>query len=171
MDPNYDFTSDDLTTLLLRRFYPERTDRESTIIRDWLRARGSQYDRFSFSVRVGTAIAPDPSHLPGVQENTVRSSRKRIDILAWQGDQPSIIEVKERITHYALGQVQTYRTLWMEEHPDAREPILVVIGRYPDEDAVRVLQAHGVTVLVYLPDDADGPTTPGRLSADNNPPA
>lgn len=145
----YDFRGDELALLLLRRFYPERTDRESTVIRDFLLARGASFDRFSFSVRVGRGQAPDPANLPGVQENAVFSSRKRIDLLAWQGTQPTIVEVKERVTPAVLGQVLTYRQLWMDEHPSSPLPALVVIGRYSDDDTIRSLTAQGVTVLLY----------------------
>ena len=138
-----------LTTLLLRRFYPERTDRESGVIRDWLLAHGAEYDRFTFSVRVGEGLSADPTHLPAVQRATVFSSRKRIDVLAWQGDQVTIIEVKERVTPSSLGQILTYRHLWSEEHPELPEPALTIIGRYSDDDTLRSLSAHGVTVLLY----------------------
>jgi hypothetical protein len=145
----YQFGADDLATLILRRFYPERTDRESTVIRDFLLAHGREYDRFAFSVRVGQGATPDPSHLPAVQANAVFSSRKRIDILAWSGAQPTIIEVKERVTPASLGQILTYRHLFLEENPDALEPALVVIGRFSDADTLRALQAAGVTVYIY----------------------
>ncbi len=149
MPSAYDFTGDDLATLILRRFYPERTDRESTVIRDFLLAHGQEFDRFSFSVRVGEGQAPNPEHLEGVQRNTVFSTRKRIDLLAWRATQPVLVEVKERITPASLGQIQTYRHLWLEEHPDAPDPELVVIGRTSDEDTLRVLAAHGITVYLY----------------------
>lgn len=148
----YLFDRDALALLLTRTYYPERTDRESSIIRDWLNARGAAYDRFAFSVRVGVGQAPNPEHLEGVQRNAVFSTKKRIDVLAWQGEQPTIVEVKERVTPAVLGQLQTYRLLFLEQYPDALDPLLMTIGRSSDDDTIRSLQAHGVTVLLY--DDA-----------------
>jgi hypothetical protein len=147
--PGYDFVKDDLATLILRRFYPERTDKESTVIRDFLEAHGREFDRFSFSVRVGVGATPDPSTLPAVQRNTVFSSKKRIDILCWRGMQPVIVEVKVNITPASLGQILTYRHLWMEENPHELEPELIIVGRVVDADTVKVLQANGITVYVY----------------------
>jgi hypothetical protein len=149
MGDNYTFERTDLAELLLRRWYPERPDRETPIIRDWLMARGAAFDRWSFSVRVGVGASADASHLPGVQRNTVFSSKKRIDILAWQGTQPYIIEVKERIGPGTLGQLQTYSHLWQEEHPDEPAPRLQAIGRSSDDDTIRVLNANGVDVFLY----------------------
>lgn len=151
----YDFRKDDLATLILRRFYPERTDRESTVIRDWLLAHGEDYDRFSFSVRVGQGQAPAAGIDPGVARSVLFSSRKRIDVLAWQGNTPTIVEVKERVTPAAIGQVLTYRQLLLEEFPDAPDPRLVIIGRYSDDDTLRSCSAQGIDVLLY-----DSPITP-----------
>lgn len=150
----YDFPGADLATLILRRFYPERTDRESTIIRDWLLAHGAEYDRFSFSVRVGEGQTPNPDDLPGVQRSVAFSTKKRIDVLAWRGAQPTIVEVKERVTPAVLGQLLTYRQLFLEENPDALEPILVAIGRTSDPDTIRALNTQGVSVFLYEQADA-----------------
>lgn len=145
----YDYGISDLALLLLQRFYPERTDRESTVIRDWLQAHGAEYDRFSFSVRVGQGQTPAANLDPGVAKSVEFSSRKRIDILAWQGQSPTIIEVKERVTPAALGQILTYRQLFLEESPDAPDPRLVIVGRYSDEETIRSINAHGIDVLLF----------------------
>ena len=152
----YDFTKADLPLLLVRKYFPERTDRESRIILDWLAAHGDDYDRITFSVHIGDGLAPNPDHLPGIQKTTTYSTQKRIDVLAWQGSQPTIIEVKERVTPAALGQILTYRVLFLEELPDAPEPRLVVIGRYSDPDTIKGLNAHGVDVLLYPADVTAG---------------
>jgi hypothetical protein len=168
MSTGYDFGRNDLALLLIRRFYPERTDRESKIIHAWLEARGKDFDAWSFSVRVGQGVAPDPSHLPGVQANTVFSSKKRIDILCWQGQQPYIGEVKLRVNPQALGQLQTYRHLWLEENPDARDPRLFAIGAFSDDDTIRVLNANGVDVFLYPEAITVGGSPAGGVSPVNN---
>ena len=157
----YLFTRDDFVQMLARKWFPERTDRESGVIRDYLAAHHQEFDRLTFGKRVGAGLEPDPPHLEGVQRNTARFTKKRIDILAWTGNQATIIEVKERITPASLGQILTYRQLLLEEIPDAIEPRLVVIGRYSDEDTIRALVGHGVTVYTYAAPDAVGDTVGG----------
>lgn len=149
MSNAYEVDRADFAELLLRKFYPERTDRESGVIRDFLLAHLDEYERVQFSVRVGVGATPDPDHLPGVQANTIFSSRKKIDVLLFQGPQGTIVEAKERIGPGTLGQLQTYAHLWMEEHPDALYPRLIAIGRTSDEDTLRVLAANGVTIYLY----------------------
>jgi hypothetical protein len=39
--------------------------------------------------------------------------------------------------------------LFLEENPDAPEPRLLVIARYGDPETIRILNDHGVDVLLY----------------------
>jgi hypothetical protein len=145
----YEYASSDLATLLLRKAYNEATDKQSAVMRDYLLAHGTEFDRFAFSVHIGQGLAPDPTHPPNVQKATAYSTQKRIDLLAWRGLRPVIIEAKSRVDPSCLGQILTYRQLWLEDNPDALEPELVVIGRTSDDDTLRALQAHGITVYLY----------------------
>lgn len=162
LNDGYAFDRTDFALLLIRKSYPERTTGESHVIRAFLLAHLLDYERIEFSRRVGQGIPPDPSHLPAVQRNTAFSSKLRIDLLAWQGNQPTIVEVKQDITPASLGQILTYRHHLVEEFPDAPEPRMVVVGRTASPDALVALQAHGVTVYVYpdaptgAPDGASG---------------
>ncbi len=142
----------DLDDLLRQRVFPEQTLRESAVIHDWLVARGAAYDRIDFSVRVGLG-QPIPEGTPeGIARMIRFSSRKRIDVVAWQAGVPTLIEVKERITPGVLGQLRAYLQLWQEDHPDGDPPRLLAIGRFSDDDTLRVLAAEGVDVLLYEPE-------------------
>lgn len=171
MSSGYDYTRGTLLELFTRMQFPERTQRESALIKDFLEAHIEEYDTYQFSVRVGQGMTPDPTHLPGVQTNTTFSSQKRIDVVAWQGNQATIFEVKFRANPAALGQLTTYRHLWQEDNPDAPEPRLAIIARYTDPDTARVLSAHGVTVYLYDAPAGDGGAAVGGVPADHNPPA
>lgn len=165
MIPGYDFTRAQLAELFIKMQFPERTQRESSIIRDFLAHHLDEFDAVSFSVRVGQGLAPDPTHPLTIQQMTAFSTKKRIDILAWAGHQPYIFEVKERLQPGALGQLLAYRHLWMEDNPDAREPILGAIARTSDDDTNRVLQSHGITIYLYPPAVSDSGAAIGGASA------
>lgn len=145
----YNFTAADFPMLLVRKFYPEKTDRETPVIRDYLLRHIHEFDRVSFSVRVGQGQTPADDLLPGVARSVERSSKKRIDVLGWTGHTPTIVEVKERIDAAALGQLQMYRQLLLADVPTADEPRLVAIGRYSDDDTLTALRSHGVDVYLY----------------------
>jgi len=171
MSTGYDFDQTAMFEQLVRMQFPERNHFESAIIVDFLKARGREYDRYSISVRVGQGLTPDPTHLPAVQLNTIRGTQKRIDMMAWQGLQAFIFEVKLRLQPYALGQLLTYRHLWMEENPDALEPRLAVIARIGDPDTERALEQHGVDVYLYEETDDRGGDAERGVSPDNPAPA
>jgi hypothetical protein len=145
----YDFTRDDFPMLLVRKFYPEKTDRETPVIRDFLLNHIHDFDRISFSVRVGEGATLLPDLPAGVARSAARSSKKRIDILGWRGQTPTIVEVKERVVADALGQLLMYRQLLLQENPNADEPRLVAIGRYSDPDTLQALATQGVDVYLY----------------------
>jgi hypothetical protein len=147
--PDYEYTGDTLPLLLISRHFPERTDGESAIIYAFLSEFLPTFDRITFGKRTGKGAEIDPATIPEIQRSFAFSTRKRIDILAWRGTQPLIVEVKQRVTPAALGQILTYRHHFVEEHPDAPEPELVVVGRESDQDTIDALVAHGVTVHLY----------------------
>lgn len=153
----YWFTAADLPTLHVQAFYPERTSRESGVIRDYLRAHGHEFSQIGFSVRVGQALKPDPTHLIGVQKSTIYSSRKRIDVVGVSPSAVTLIEAKQRIEPSALGQMLTYRQLFLEDNPSVTSARLVAIGRYTDSDTQRALNAHGVDVYIYTEASGDTP--------------
>lgn len=157
---DYVFDATDFALLLIRKAYPERTDGESVVIRAFLLAHLREFDRIVFGKRVGHGEPPDPSHLPAIQQQTLLNTQKRIDILAFRGAQPIIIEVKQRVTPAALGQILTYRHHFQEEEPDAPEPELWVVGRASDDDTLAALAAHNVTVYLY-PDAVLSPAPAG----------
>lgn len=156
MAAGYVYTSADLAELLIRNYYPERTNRESGVIKDFLMARGRLYDRYEFSVRVGQGVAPDPSHMPEIQEQAKFNYQKRIDLIVWRAGKPTIVDAKERVTAAVIGQLRQYRHLLLEDRPDMDEPSLMVIGRYSDDDTLRVLAAEGIDVLLYTTDNGGG---------------
>lgn len=149
MEIPYIFGRSDLSALIIRQYYPERTGRESMVIRDWLRVHGEEFDRIAFSVRIGAGLEPNPAHMPEIQSMARYNAMMRIDVLTWIGDQPGIVEVKERVTSGVLGQLLAYRHLFLKENPGAREPTLTTIGRTSTDDTLEVLRTHGITVYLY----------------------
>jgi hypothetical protein len=167
----YTYSVLEFSRLLIAKHYPERTDGESAVIRAYLLEHLAEFDSITFAKRIGTGIPADPTHEPGVQANADFSGRLKMDILAFKGPQPYIVEVKQRVTPATLGQILTYRHHFLEEAPDAPEPALVVVGREASPDAVVALQAHGVTVYLYPDADARRDVAGGGLRPDGSPAA
>lgn len=154
MAEDYSYGRDDFAQLLLARHYPERTDHESALIRDFLRAHLAEFVHVTFSVRVGPGAAPNPDLLPGVQRQMIRSTQRRIDVVLRAPGRTVLVEAKTRVGHAVLGQLLSDRQLWLEDHPDEPLPELVAIGRLGTPEDLRVLNDHGITVYLYPASDA-----------------
>ena len=151
----YDFDGSQFAALLLARFYPEKTDHESALLRDYLAVHLTEFDRVSFSVRVGPSAPVDPTLPLATQRQMARVTQRRIDCVGWTGRQATLVEAKTRVGHAVLGQLLSDRQLWIEERPEEPVPALVAIGRESDADAIRILNDHGISVLLYAGPDAD----------------
>jgi hypothetical protein len=167
MSDGYDYTREQLAELIVRMQFPERSAAESAIIAAFLQVHLLEYDRYSITVRVGEGVPPNPDHLEGVQRQTRSNSQMRIDLMTWRGAQPFIFEVKGRANHHAIGQLFTYRHLWMKENPDAPVPQLAVLARAIEPDMPDVYAAAGITVYLYPEAAGDGGATGRGLSADD----
>ena len=74
----YDFDQGRFAQLLIARFYPEKTDHESALLRDFLLAHLADFDRVSFSVRVGQGAELDASLPLATQRQIARVTRRRL---------------------------------------------------------------------------------------------
>jgi|SRR5215831_2628554 len=171
MADEYQYSREELMRAFVGMHFPERSAREDGLIVEFLQHHITEFDTFSFSVRVGTGQAPNPDHLPGVQRQTVRNSQMRIDMLLKRGAQPFIFEVKERANHAALGQLQTYGHLYQKAHPDEPAPRFGVIARTIEPDMVSVFAAAGIPVYLYEAANSSNGVAGGGTSPVNGPAA
>lgn len=150
----YDFGNERFEELLLRRFYPEKTDHESRLLLEYLNEHVRDFDRVSFSVRIGLGQAADPALLPGVQRQAERNSKRRIDFVGWNGRRATLVEMKTRLGHEVLGQLVTDRMLWMSEFPSDEPPRLVALGRTATPEELALLSAAGIDAYLYTETNA-----------------
>lgn len=144
-----------LAHLVAQDVFAEQTIAESQILHDWLVAQGAEYDEIAISVRLGAGARVDPSLPENYQRMAEVVTRARADAIARRGDAITIIEVKERITYSVLGQLRTYRRLYLETYPETPELSMLAIGRRGGDETLRVLSAEGVDVILYEPAPAD----------------
>ena len=129
--------------------YPGRFEPEHEVIGDWLQARGNQFDRIEFNVRLGAGVAPPPDLVEPYATMARELSQKRADIIGWIGDGVVIVEAKGRATINALGQLRAYKALWELEHPTIPVLGLQVICRRIGADDLVAMRANGIDVYVY----------------------
>jgi hypothetical protein len=127
---------------------------QRAITRRWLTENATRFDRVEFEVRVGEGTPPLSTFTDEQRADHKRQTQMRIDAVAWDRQYPTLVEVKKRLDTNAIGQLLTYRLLFMQANPNSPEPQMVAIGERADPDVVTSANAHGIDVEVYPVADA-----------------
>ena len=135
-----------------RLSYPGMLPREILVFQRWLTMHEAEYTSFQFNVRLGNGVDPGPELDANIRQAAIMNSQKRVDVVAWLGQQPIIIEVKDRATASAIGQIASYAALWAGTFPNTPAPALRLVCNRLDPDILAVCQFHGINVDVVPTD-------------------
>lgn len=107
--------------------FPGLLPREILILRAWLRLHESEYDRFDYNVRVGQGVDPGPNWPDNFRQMAIMNSQLRLDAVAYKGDSPTILEVREKATTSTAGQLLIYRHLYEAQFPTQPVPKMLMV--------------------------------------------
>ncbi len=128
--------------------YPHMIGEDEKIWNRFMTLNPDSFETVDYDFRVGKGASVSP----GEQENYARMitmlSQKRIDVIGWNGESPTIIEVKHRVGLGTLGQVIGYRTLFVMEFQRIKKPELLIICELISEDDQLVLDENKIPVAV-----------------------
>lgn len=122
---------------------------QSRVTRAWLLQNAERFDRVEFEVHVGQGATPHPEWAEATRQQFRYQTQKRIDVVAWRGDAPCLVEVKRQANVGAIGQLLAYRLLWMADNPTAPDPSMVIVCETADNDVISSAHAHGIDVEIY----------------------
>ena len=132
----------------IRYRYPHMIKEEIEVWEKFMILYPGKFETVDYDFRVG-AGADIPIDTP---ENMTRMakmlSQKRIDVLAWVGDSPTIIEIKGRVGLSALGQILGYKTLFKKYFKNIQDPELLIICAEISKDDKDVLEENNIPVEV-----------------------
>jgi len=123
-------------------------DEEKLVWERFMDLYPDKFETVDYDFRVGEGVKIESE--PGTPWPRMAKmlSQKRIDVIGWVGDSPTIIEVKRRVGLSALGQIYGYRTLFIKGFASFPTPkILVVCSTISEDDRV-VLEAAKVPIEV-----------------------
>lgn len=132
--------------------FPGMLPREVLIWRNWLALHAGEFDTFQYNERVGSGYDPGPGWDESIRAMAIANSQKRLDVVAWKGNQAELIEVKDRAGASALGQVLTYMPLWSMAHADMPRARMRVVTNRLQPDIGAVATFWGITVDVVATD-------------------
>ena len=108
----------------------------------------SQLTAVHYNVHVGTIAGDDPNQPDDERLLRATLAAKRVDVIARLTCETWVIEVKERATPRAIGQLLTYIPLVARRFPDfpALRPILLAMTI--DPDAAAICDTLGITCVI-----------------------
>lgn len=132
--------------------FPGMLPREIVVLKSWLSIHEGEYDRFDYNLRLGKGDDPGNTFPDNIRKMAVENTQKRVDAVAWKGTLPTIIEVKDRATASAIGQLVTYRALWLQTFPSGPSPKMLLVANKIAPDIVIVLQHAGIAFDIVVAD-------------------
>ncbi len=124
--------------------YPHMVPDEIEIWERFMNKFPERFETVDYDFRVGEGAKVEASEPEYHQRMVTMLSQKRIDAMAWDGPQPTIIEIKRRVGLSTLGQVLGYKTLFEVDLPKMKKPKVLVVCESIDADDMRVLKAAGI---------------------------
>lgn len=124
--------------------FPGLLPREILVLKAWLKMHEAEYDSFDYNVRIGQGHDPGAGWPEELRQMAIMNSQKRLDAVAWKSGQPTIVEVKDRATLSAVGQISMYLHLYVVDYSDGPTPKLLIVANRASADMAPLLQATGV---------------------------
>lgn len=125
---------------------PGMIPQEVVIFKAWYALHSSEFTAEDFNVRVGEGFDPGPTWPATDRTAAVMNSQKRIDALLWQGQAPTIVEVKVRAEPWIIGQILAYSLLFKRQYTDFAAPKLLILCFQTDPDTVYCCQQLGIEI-------------------------
>ena len=107
--------------------YPHMIGDDLRVWEKFIELHPGRFDSVDYDWRVGVGMTLYPEWEENIKRMAKMITQKRIDVVGWNDEQPTIIEVKERGSIVALGQLLGYLVLFVKEFPNISAPKLLLI--------------------------------------------
>ena len=128
--------------------YPHMKPADVRIWERFLRDHHDFFERVDYDVHVGKGaefLSSDES-TPDGREN--RLYQKKIDVVGYRNDSTTLIEVKPIADVKALGQILTYKELYMGTRRGEPNPHMLVLCEKIMAEMKQVYRGKGISVIV-----------------------
>ena len=107
-----------------------------------------RFETVDYDFRVGDGQQLDIELGENYQRMAKMLSQLRIDALCWNGELPTIVEVKPRCVITALGQLQGYKILFVKEFKNIISPELLMVCEVISNDVLHVFKESRISVEI-----------------------
>ena len=107
--------------------YPHLLGEDIPIWSRFIDRHPDKYHTVDYDIHVGIGFDFETDEDDKFTDQWKNLNKKRIDVIGWKDQHPTIIEVKKRVVLATLGQVLGYRILFKKERPDIPSPALLIV--------------------------------------------
>jgi len=131
-----------------RTSYPHMIGEDMKVWERFISKFPTRFESVDYDWRVGQGMELLPWWQDSIKRMATMITQKRIDVLAWSVELPTIIEVKRAVNISTLGQILGYQILFVKDFPHISKPELLVVCEFIGVDDSVVLDAYNVSVEV-----------------------
>lgn len=129
--------------------FPHLLEEDAKVWRRYLAAHGSQFESFTYDIRVGDGRDPGPGFETNIRNMGIRLSQRRIDAAGFNGNKVTLFEITRRAGLTAIGQLKTYPILWKRMFPDTDLQGIILIAESIQDDIEPTLIADNLQFLLF----------------------
>lgn len=131
-----------------RQKYPHMTGEDKAVWDRFVLKFPERFDSVDYDFRVGEGEQLQLELDETFQRMVTMLSQLRIDVIGWNGDQPTLVEVKPRAVVSALGQIQGYKILFMREFTKIKSPDTLMVCEMISADVQHIFDEMKIPVEV-----------------------
>lgn len=128
--------------------YPHLMVSDVRLWEHYLETVDHKFTSFEYDTHVGEGVKLEDSWEPETKRLAIALSEKRIDVVGWKALVPTIIEVKPGASMSAIGQVLSYRELFVRRFKEATRPLLMIVTDREMPDTAFLCKAFGIKLVV-----------------------
>lgn len=129
-----------------RAKYPGLLVDEILVWQAWLLLNQQDYQGFDYNVRIGQGQDPGPTFNQTYRDMAIALTQLRVDAVGWQGDLPTIFEVKRNAGAQNIGQLLTYDAVWRLNRVSKANPRLVLVCALFNPNISQVAIETGIVI-------------------------
>jgi len=133
---------------ITRRKYPHMVGDETKVWNRFVVKFPKRFDTVDYDFRVGEGMPYQEDWEDNIRRMVTAITQKRIDVVGWNGDRPTIIEVKVRAGLSALGQVLGYAALFRIELPKFPFPEMMIVCETTTADDLIIFENQSIPVEI-----------------------
>lgn len=131
-----------------RHRYPHMLPADVEIWDRFIDTHPGFFDAVDYDYHVGDGVEVDPDWPPEIQMMAKTLSQRKIDVLGFNDGGLSIVELKPWPGVGAIGQLLSYRELYIKDNPDSIVPELVLITNNIARDIQFLLDKFEITSYI-----------------------